>query len=103
MDFQYTMSEGTESVPNYGLLLAKVAGIPNHIVTKAMSIVQTLQIKDQKRAQNASASLASSKAENPNDWQAIYAVAHQLCCVRYSTLNDEEMREHLLAVKQDMK
>eukprot|EP00959_Pyramimonas_sp_CCMP1952_P243843 5097292-Pyramimonas_sp.AAC.2 len=96
LEFQYTMSEGTDTVANYGLLLAKVAGIPAEIIAKAMSVVQTLCAKDQQRVRNAKASIENCEY----DYEAIYGIAHQLSCLRYSDLCDEELRGVLAQIKE---
>ena len=97
LDFQYTMSEGVDTVPNYGLLLAKVAGIPTSVIAEATSLVNSLHSKDQER-------LRIAKASNENctyHFEAIYGVAHQLSCLRYSGLCEEDLRDLLGQIKDE--
>lgn len=96
MDFQYTLCEGKKvEVPNYGLLLAKVAGVPDVVSQDATEIVRQLKQKEQQRERVSFAHAA--------EWRMLYSIAHRLNCLRHAKLPLPELRQQLQAIQDELR
>lgn len=120
---QYLLKEGNTNVPNYGLLLAEVAGLPPPILKEARGIADAFKnevcqyfmfaLSDGLRLGFPSyMELVSldlrQETKRTNDSHAKhlvlrkdYRVVQRLLCLQYSTLSEESVRDYLQSLKDE--
>ncbi|CAN7132284.1 unnamed protein product [Brassica rapa subsp. narinosa] len=91
LDFKFQLRDGTLHVPHYGLLLAEVAGLPNTVIETARTITSRITDKELKRIE--------LNCEKHHEKHRIYRVAQKLICLKYSTQNDDSIRQALQNLK----
>nr|CAB3457960.1 unnamed protein product [Digitaria exilis] len=92
LDFKFRLKDGVPQVPHYGLLLAKVAGLPASVIDTATSI--TSQITEQEMTR------MDANFEEFQSLRMAYQVAQRLLCLKYSNQGDDYIREALRNLKE---
>ncbi|KAF7126754.1 hypothetical protein RHSIM_Rhsim11G0009700 [Rhododendron simsii] len=92
LDFKFQLMDGPRHVPHYGLLLAGVAGLPSSIVETARSITARITEKEVKRME--------VNCMHYRDIQMVYRAAQQLICLKYSSQDEDSIREALQNLKE---
>uniref|UniRef100_A0A2N9F3V5 DNA mismatch repair proteins mutS family domain-containing protein n=1 Tax=Fagus sylvatica TaxID=28930 RepID=A0A2N9F3V5_FAGSY len=88
---QFELKDGPRHVPHYGLLLAEVAGLPSSVIETARSITSRITEKEVKRME------VNYLQYHPI--QMAYRVAQRLICLKYSSQDEDSIRQAL----QDLK
>ncbi|CAL9029334.1 unnamed protein product [Prunus brigantina] len=91
LDFKFQLKDGARHVPHYGLLLAEVAGLPSSVIETARNITSRITEKEVKRME-----------VNCIQYQPIqmaYHVAQRLICLKYSSQDEDSIREALHNLK----
>ncbi|CAB4309977.1 unnamed protein product [Prunus armeniaca] len=91
LDFKFQLKDGARHVPHYGLLLAEVAGLPSSVIEIARNITSRITEKEVKRME-----------VNCLQYQPIqmaYHVAQRLICLKYSSQDEDSIREALHNLK----
>ncbi|VVA28993.1 Hypothetical predicted protein [Prunus dulcis] len=91
LDFKFQLKDGARHVPHYGLLLAEVAGLPSSVIETARNITSRITEKEVKRME-----------VNCLQYQPIqmaYHVAQRLICLKYSSQDEDSIREALHNLK----
>uniref|UniRef100_A0A0E0LKR4 DNA mismatch repair proteins mutS family domain-containing protein n=1 Tax=Oryza punctata TaxID=4537 RepID=A0A0E0LKR4_ORYPU len=91
LDFKFRLKDGVRKVSHYGLLLAKVAGLPSSVIDTATSI--TSRITEQEMVR---------KDDNCQQYQSLqmaYQVTQRLICLKQSNQGDDYIREALQNLK----
>ncbi|KAM7525530.1 hypothetical protein LguiA_015432 [Lonicera macranthoides] len=92
LDFKFQLKDGLWHVPHYGLLLAGVAGLPSLVIETARSITSRVTEKEVRRME-----------VNCMEYEGIrkaYHVAQRLICLKYSTRDEDSIRQALLDLKE---
>ncbi|BFG31360.1 hypothetical protein CerSpe_176340 [Prunus speciosa] len=92
LDFKFQLKDGARHVPHYGLLLAEVAGLPSSVIETARNITSRITEKEVKRME-----------VNCLQYQPIqmaYHVAQRLICLKYSSQDEDSIREALHNLKE---
>ncbi|KAJ4712721.1 DNA mismatch repair protein MSH4 [Melia azedarach] len=84
--------EGPRHVPHYGLLLAEVAGLPSSVIETARGITSRITQKEVKRME--------VNCLQYNQIQMFYHVAQRLICLKYSSQDEESIRQALQNLKE---
>lgn len=92
LDFKFCLKDGIRRVPHYGLLLARVAGIPTSVIETSTSI--TSQITEQEMTR------MNANCEEYWSLQMAYQVVQRLICLKYSNHGDDYIREALQNLKE---
>lgn len=92
LDFKFCLKDGIRRVPHYGLLLARVAGIPTSVIETSTSI--TSQITEQEMTR------MNANCEEYWSLQMTYQVVQRLICLKYSNHGDDYIREALQNLKE---
>ncbi|PWZ38635.1 DNA mismatch repair protein MSH4 [Zea mays] len=92
LDFKFCLKDGIRRVPHYGLLLARVAGIPTSVIDTSTSI--TSQITEQEMTR------MNANCEEYWSLQMAYQVVQRLICLKYSNHGDDYIREALQNLKE---
>ncbi|ONM23667.1 DNA mismatch repair protein MSH4 [Zea mays] len=92
LDFKFCLKDGIRRVPHYGLLLARVAGIPTSVIDTSTSI--TSQITEQEMTR------MNANCEEYWSLQMTYQVVQRLICLKYSNHGDDYIREALQNLKE---
>ncbi|RLM87753.1 DNA mismatch repair protein MSH4 [Panicum miliaceum] len=92
LDFKFRLKDGIRRVPHYGLLLARVAGLPASVIDTATSI--TSQITEQEMTR------MDANCEEFRSLRMAYQVAQRLVCLKYSNQGDNYIREALRNLKE---
>ncbi|CAA6666805.1 unnamed protein product [Spirodela intermedia] len=91
LDFKFRLKDGPRHVPHYGLLLARVAGLPGSVIETAKNITQRITTKELNQMEN-----------NCDEYQSVhmaYRVAQRLLCLKYSNQDEDEVRRALQRLK----
>ncbi|KAI4377917.1 hypothetical protein MLD38_015473 [Melastoma candidum] len=91
LDFKFQLKDGLRHIPHYGLLLAQVAGLPCSVIETAGSITSRITHKEMRRME-----------ENCMRYQPIqtaYRVAQKLICLKYSSKDEDSVRQALQTLK----
>uniref|UniRef100_A0A0D9WYW4 DNA mismatch repair proteins mutS family domain-containing protein n=1 Tax=Leersia perrieri TaxID=77586 RepID=A0A0D9WYW4_9ORYZ len=91
LDFKFRLKDGVRKVPRYGLLLAKVAGLPNSVIDTATSITSRITEQEMVRM--------DSNSEQYRSLQMAYQVAQRLICLKHSNQGEDYIREALQNLK----
>nr|XP_017235754.1 PREDICTED: DNA mismatch repair protein MSH4 isoform X4 [Daucus carota subsp. sativus] len=92
LDFKFQLKDGLRHVPHYGLLLAGVAGLPGSVIETARSITSQITSKETKRM--------GVNSEQYHGIQKAYRVAQQLICLKYSSQDEDSIRQALQNLKE---
>ncbi|XP_057510615.1 DNA mismatch repair protein MSH4 [Actinidia eriantha] len=92
LDFKFQLKDGLRSVPHYGLMLAGVAGLPSSVVETARSITARITEKEVKRMK--------VNCLQYHDIQMVYRVAQRLICLKFSSQDEDSIREALQNLKE---
>ncbi|XP_048229690.1 DNA mismatch repair protein MSH4 isoform X2 [Ricinus communis] len=92
LDFKFQLKDGPRHVPHYGLLLAEVAGLPSSVIETARSI--TSKIKEKEITQ------MEVHCHQYRQLQMIYHVAQRLICLKYSSQDEDSIRQALQNLKE---
>ncbi|KAK1376365.1 DNA mismatch repair protein MSH4 [Heracleum sosnowskyi] len=92
LDFKFQLKDGLRHVPHYGLLLAGVAGLPGSVIETAKSITSQITSKEMKRME--------VNSEQYRGIQKAYRVAQQLICLKYSSQDEDSIRQALQNLKE---
>lgn len=92
LDFKFQLKDGLRHVPHYGLLLAEVAGLPGSVIETARSITSQITSKEMKRME--------VNSEQYHGIQKAYRVAQQLICLKYSSQDEDSIRQALQNLKE---
>ncbi|XP_074331634.1 DNA mismatch repair protein MSH4 isoform X1 [Apium graveolens] len=92
LDFKFQLKDGLRHVPHYGLLLAGVAGLPGSVIETARSITSQITSKEMKRME--------VNSEQYHGIQKAYRVAQQLICLKYSSQDEDSIRQALQNLKE---
>ncbi|EER99382.2 DNA mismatch repair protein MSH4 [Sorghum bicolor] len=92
LDFKFRLKDGVRRVPHYGLLLARVAGIPTSVIDTSTSI--TSQITEQEMTR------MDANCEEYRSLQMTYQVVQRLICLKYSNHDEDYIREALQNLKE---
>ncbi|KAK2983002.1 hypothetical protein RJ640_012877 [Escallonia rubra] len=92
LDFKFQLKEGLRHVPHYGLLLAGVAGLPSSVIETARSITSRITEKELKRM--------TVNCEQHHAIQMTYGVAQRLICLKYSSQDEDSIRQALQNLKE---
>ncbi|GKE27302.1 hypothetical protein Tco_1442686, partial [Tanacetum coccineum] len=76
----------------YGLLLAGVAGLPSSVIETARNITSRITEKEMKRKE--------VNYEQYESIQMAYRVAQRLICLKYSSQDDDSIRQALQHLKE---
>ena len=120
---QYLLKEGNTNVPNYGLLLAEVAGLPPPILKEAREIADAFNNEVCQEfmfapSDNLKLGFPSymevvsldpqQEAKRSNDSHAKhlllrkdYRAVQRLLCLQYSTLSEQNVRDYLQGLKDE--
>ncbi|KAL7608902.1 hypothetical protein Lser_V15G09656 [Lactuca serriola] len=91
LDFKFELKDGRRHVPHYGLLLAGVAGLPTSVIETAKNITSRITKKEGKRKE--------LNYEAYEGIQMAYTVAQRLICLKYSTQDEDSIRQALEHLK----
>ncbi|CAI9274278.1 unnamed protein product [Lactuca saligna] len=91
LDFKFELKDGWRHVPHYGLLLAGVAGLPTSVIETAKNITSRITEKEGKRKE--------LNYEAYEGIQMAYTVAQRLICLKYSTQDEDSIRQALEHLK----
>lgn len=91
LDFKFELKDGWRHVPHYGLLLAGVAGLPTSVIQTATNITSRITEKEVKRKE--------LNYEQYEGIQMAYRVAQRLVCLKYSTQDEDSIRQALQHLK----
>lgn len=92
LDFKFQLKDGSRRVPHYGLLLAGVAGLPGSVIETAKSITARISEKEARRME--------VNCMQYHEIHKIYRVAQRLMCLKYSSLDEDSIREALQNLKE---
>ncbi|XP_058085648.1 DNA mismatch repair protein MSH4 isoform X6 [Magnolia sinica] len=92
LDFKFNLRDGLRRVPHYGLLLARVAGLPSSVIETARSITERITEKEMRRME--------VNCTQYESIQMIYRVAQRLICLKYSNQDEEATRQALQNLKE---
>lgn len=92
LDFKFQLKDGLRHVPHYGLLLAGVAGLPGSVIETARSITSKIAAKEVKRTE--------VNCEQYHGIQMAYHVAQRLVCLKYSSQDEDSIRQALQNLKE---
>ncbi|XP_058190182.1 DNA mismatch repair protein MSH4 isoform X4 [Rhododendron vialii] len=92
LDFKFQLMDGPRRVPHYGLLLAGVAGLLSSVVETARSITARITEKEVKRME--------VNCMQYRDIQMVYRAAQRLICLKYSSQDEDSIREALQNLKE---
>ncbi|GAV72825.1 MutS_V domain-containing protein/MutS_IV domain-containing protein/MutS_III domain-containing protein, partial [Cephalotus follicularis] len=91
LDFKFQLKDGTRHVPNYGLLLAEAAGLPSSVIETARSITSKIAKMETKRIE--------VNCLQYHQIRMAYHVAQRLICLKYSSQDEESIRQALQNLK----
>lgn len=92
LDFKFQLQDGLLCVPHYGLLLAGVAGLPSSVIETAKIITARITEKEVKRME--------VNCLQYQDIHMVYRVAQRLICLKYSSQDEDSIRETLQNLKE---
>ncbi|KAB2622714.1 DNA mismatch repair protein MSH4-like [Pyrus ussuriensis x Pyrus communis] len=92
LEFKFQLKDGPRHVPHYGLLLAEVAGLPSSVMETARNITSRMTEKVVKRME------VNCLQYHPV--QMAYHVAQRLICLKYSSQDEDSIREALHNLKE---
>ncbi|KAL6644166.1 hypothetical protein ACP70R_015774 [Stipagrostis hirtigluma subsp. patula] len=92
LDFKFRLKDGVRRVPHYGLLLARVAGLPASVVDTAAGITSRITEQETTRM--------NANCEEFRSLQMAYQVAHRLSCLKYSNQGEDYIRDALRNLKE---
>ncbi|PQQ13724.1 DNA mismatch repair protein MSH4 [Prunus yedoensis var. nudiflora] len=92
LDFKFQLKDRARHVPHYGLLLAEVAGLPSSVIETARNITSRITEKEVKRME------VNCRQYQPI--QMAYHVAQRLICLKYSSQDEDSIREALHNLKE---
>ncbi|GAB2243428.1 hypothetical protein Droror1_Dr00020203 [Drosera rotundifolia] len=92
LDFKFQLKDGPRHIPHYGLLLAERAGLPCSVIETARSITSKITEQEVKKM-NVNELLYSPI-------QMVYRVAQRLVCLKYSSQEQDAIREALQILKE---
>ncbi|CAK9311117.1 unnamed protein product [Citrullus colocynthis] len=84
--------DGIRHVPHYGLLLAEVAGLPSSVIETARDITSRIMEKEERRME------INYLQYHPI--RMAYIVAQRLICLKYSSHDEDSIREALQNLKE---
>ncbi|KAF2313105.1 hypothetical protein GH714_009287 [Hevea brasiliensis] len=93
LDFKFQLKDGPRHVPHYGLLLAEVAGLPSSVIETARSITSKIKEKEIKQME--------VNCQLYHQLQMLYRVAQRLICLKYSSQDEESIRQALHNLKEN--
>ncbi|XP_031741354.1 DNA mismatch repair protein MSH4 isoform X1 [Cucumis sativus] len=92
LDFKFQLKDGIRHVPHYGLLLAEVAGLPSSVIETARDITSRIKEKEERRME------INHLQYHPI--RMTYNVAQRLICLKYSSHDEDSVREALRNLKE---
>ncbi|XP_068318795.1 DNA mismatch repair protein MSH4 [Pyrus communis] len=92
LEFKFQLKDGPRHVPHYGLLLAEVAGLPSSVMETARNITSRMTEKEVKRME--------VNCLHYHPVQMAYHVAQRLICLKYSSQDEDSIREALHNLKE---
>ncbi|XP_022996171.1 DNA mismatch repair protein MSH4 [Cucurbita maxima] len=92
LDFKFQLKDGIRHVPHYGLLLAEVAGLPSSVIETARNITSRIMEKEERRME------INYLQYHPI--RMAYNVAQRLICLKYSSHDEDSIREALQNLKE---
>ncbi|KAM3384356.1 hypothetical protein ACQJBY_008796 [Aegilops geniculata] len=92
LDFKFRLKDGVRSVPHYGLLLARVAGLPASVIDTATSITSRITEQEMVRM--------DANCVQYQPLRMAYQAAQRLICLKYSNQGDDYIREALQDLKE---
>ncbi|KAM1596912.1 hypothetical protein ACFX15_031456 [Malus domestica] len=92
LEFKFQLKDGPRHVPHYGLLLAEVAGLPSSVMETARNITSRITEKEVKRME------VNCLQYHPV--QMAYHVVQRLICLKYSSQDEDSIREALHNLKE---
>ncbi|XP_044487299.1 DNA mismatch repair protein MSH4 [Mangifera indica] len=93
LDFKFQLTDGQRHIAHYGLLLAEVAGLPSSVVEMAKSITARITAKEVQRME--------VNCLQYNQLQMAYHVAQRLLCLKYSSQDEDAIRQALQSLKEN--
>ncbi|KDP39890.1 hypothetical protein JCGZ_03421 [Jatropha curcas] len=93
LDFKFQLKDGPRHVPHYGLLLAEVAGLPSSVIETARSITSKIKEKEIKQIE--------VNCHRYQQLQSLYRVAQRLICLKYSSQDEDSIRQALQNLKEN--
>lgn len=92
LDFKFQLKDGIRHVPHCGLLLAGIAGLPSSVIETARSITSKITEKEARRME--------VNCMEYNSIQMVYRIAQRLICLKYSSQDEDSIREALQNLKE---
>uniref|UniRef100_A0A453B467 DNA mismatch repair proteins mutS family domain-containing protein n=1 Tax=Aegilops tauschii subsp. strangulata TaxID=200361 RepID=A0A453B467_AEGTS len=92
LDFKFRLKDGVRRVPHYGLLLARVAGLPTSVIDTATSITSRITEQEMVRM--------DANCVQYQPLRMAYQAAQRLICLKYSNQGDDYIREALQDLKE---
>ncbi|XP_051216073.1 DNA mismatch repair protein MSH4 isoform X3 [Lolium perenne] len=92
LDFKFQLKDGVRRVPHYGLLLARVAGLPASVIDTAASITSRITEQEMVRM--------DANCEQYRSLEMAYQAVQRLICLKYSNQGDDYIREALQDLKE---
>ncbi|XP_038907062.1 DNA mismatch repair protein MSH4 isoform X1 [Benincasa hispida] len=92
LDFKFQLKDGMRHVPHYGLSLAEVAGLPSSVIETARDITSRIMEKEERRME------INYLQYHPI--RMAYNVAQRLICLKYSSHDEDSIREALQNLKE---
>ncbi|KAG8662280.1 hypothetical protein MANES_01G082400v8 [Manihot esculenta] len=93
LDFKFQLKDGPRHIPHYGLLLAEVAGLPSSVIETARSITAKIKEKEIKQME--------LNCHQYHQLQILYRVAQRLICLKYSSQDEDSIRQALQNLKEN--
>ncbi|KAL6639271.1 hypothetical protein ACP70R_023001 [Stipagrostis hirtigluma subsp. patula] len=90
---QFCLKDGVRWVPHYGLLLARVAGLPASLVDTVAGITERITEQETTRM--------NANCEEFRSLEMAYQVAQRLFCLKYSNQGEDYIREVLHNLKDN--
>ncbi|KAJ4848896.1 MutS protein msh4 [Turnera subulata] len=92
LDFKFQLKDGPRHVPHYGLRLAEVAGLPSSVTDIARRITSKIAEKKVKQME--------INCSQYQQMQMVYRVAQRLVCLKFSSQDEESIRQALQDLKE---
>ncbi|KAJ4831587.1 MutS protein msh4, partial [Turnera subulata] len=92
LDFKFQLKDGPRHVPHYGLRLAEVAGLPSSVTDIARRITTKIAEKKVKQME--------INCSQYQQMQMVYRVAQRLVCLKFSSQDEESIRQALQDLKE---
>ncbi|XP_078442828.1 MUTS-like protein 4 isoform X2 [Wolffia australiana] len=91
LDFKFCLQDGPRRIPHYGLILARMAGLPGPVIETAENVTQKIATKGLTKMESNCAQYESI--------QLAYRMAQRLVCLKYSNQSEEDVRRALQSLQ----